>query len=287
MRSMGGKVAIVTGGGRGIGREECLLLAKEGASVLVNDPGHALDGSKSDERPAEEVVSAIQKAGGRAVANYEDVSSFEGAARIIAAALTSFGRLDALINNAGILRDRMLFNMSEAEFDAVIAVHLKGHFNCARWASAHWKSEAKKGEVVPRHIVNTTSGAGLIGNIGQTNYAAAKAGIAAMTRVWSMELQSIGVRVNAIAPVAKTRLTVSTFGEIDTSAESFDRMNPANIAPLSVFLASDLSNDISGEVFGILGGDLERHLPWSPAKTISQEHAFTIEELAARMKDLF
>jgi NAD(P)-dependent dehydrogenase (short-subunit alcohol dehydrogenase family) len=233
------------------------------------------------------VVSEIKKAGGRAIASYDSVTSFEGAKRIVDAAISAFGRLDALINNAGIIRDRMVFNMSEEEFDSVIAVHLKGHFNCTRWASAHWRAEAKKGEVLPRHIVNTTSAAGLIGNMGQTNYGAAKAGIAAMTRIWAMELESIGVRVNAIAPMARTRLTVATFGEIDTSQESFDLMSPANIAPLAVFLASDLSNHVSGEVFSIRGGDLERQATWSPAKSVSQERPFTVEELTEKMKELF
>jgi NAD(P)-dependent dehydrogenase (short-subunit alcohol dehydrogenase family) len=287
MSALLGKVAIVTGGGRGIGREECVLLARQGASVVVNDPGSALDGSASEERPADEVASLIKKAGGRAIASYESVTSFEGAKRIVDAAVSTYGRLDALINNAGIIRDRMVFNMSEEEFDSVIAVHLKGHFNMTRWASAYWRQEAKKGEVVPRHIVNTTSAAGLIGNVGQTNYGAAKAGIAAMTRIWSMELESNGVRVNAIAPVARTRLTEATFGEIDTSAESFDLMSPANIAPIAVFLASDRSNHISGEVFSIRGGDLDRQQTWSPVKSISQDRTYTVEELAERMKELF
>jgi NAD(P)-dependent dehydrogenase (short-subunit alcohol dehydrogenase family) len=286
MSVMEGKVAIVTGGGRGIGREECLLLAREGAKVVVCDSGAALDGSPLSERPADEVVAEIKKAGGAAVACFEDVTDFEAAKRIVDLAISSFGGLDALVNNAGIVRDRMLFNMSEAEFDAVIAVHLKGHFNLARWASAYWRAESKKGSTAARHIVNTTSAAGLLGNMGQTNYAAAKAGIAAMTKTWALELASFGVRTNAIAPIARTRMTESTFGEIDTSGQTFDIMSPANIAPLVVYLASDASNEINGEAFGIRGGDLERWAPWTQAKSLNQEKQFTVQEIAKRIGEL-
>lgn len=286
MRSMEGKVAIVTGGGRGIGREESLLLAREGARVVVNDVGRELDGRDSNERPADEVVELIQREGGEAVASHEDVSSFEGARKIVDLALSAFGRLDALINNAGIVRDRMIFNMTEEEFDTVVAVHLKGHFNCARWASAYWRSETQKGRSSTHHIVNTTSGSGLVGNVGQTNYGAAKAGIAAMTRIWAMELERFGVKVNAIAPVARTRMTVAAFGEIDTSEENFDLMDPANIAPLAVYLASDLSSHLSGEVFGIRGGDLDHYLPWNNPRSISKEGRWSVQEISERMREL-
>lgn len=285
MKPMEGKVAIVTGGGRGIGREECLALARSGAKVVVNDAGVALDGSSSEERPADVVVELIRKAGGEAVASTDDVSSFEGAKRIVDRALDVFGRLDALVNNAGIVRDRMLFNLTEEEFDAVVRVHLKGHFACTRWAAAHWRAETKKGNLAPRHVVNTTSAAGLIGNVGQTAYAAAKAGIAAMTRTWALELEPFGVSVNAIAPMARTRMTTSTFGEIEAGG-GFDATDPANVAPLAVFLASDLSSHITGEVFGIRGGDLERWRVWSSPKMLAEDRPYTVEELADRVKEL-
>jgi NAD(P)-dependent dehydrogenase (short-subunit alcohol dehydrogenase family) len=255
--------------------------------VVVNDFGGQVDGSGKDQGPAAEVVKAIREGGGEAIESYEDVSSFAGGQRLIEGALKQFGRLDALINNAGIIRDRMVFNMTEEEFDSVIAVHLKGHFNCTRWAAAHWREESKKGHSPTRHIVNTTSAAGLIGNAGQTNYAAAKAGIAMMTRVWANELERFDVKVNAIAPVARTRITTATFGEIDTKEQSFDLMDPANIAPLAVYLASDLSNRISGEVFGLRGGDLDRQEPWTPAKSMSKEGRWQISEIAERIREVF
>ncbi len=288
MDCMTNKVAIVTGGGRGIGREECLLLASEGASVVVNDFGGGLDGAGFDETPAAEVVRTIKAAGGKAVACYESVSDFKAAERIVKCALDNFGRLDALVNNAGILRDRMVFNMSEEEFDSVIAVHLKGHFNMTRHASAYFRDEHKAGRGTPRHIVNTTSGSGLIGNMGQTNYGAAKAGIAIMTRVWGQELQRFDVRVNAIAPVARTRITEATFGSLQAEeGGGFDAMDPANVAPIAVYLASDLSNDISGEVFSIHGGALDRYLPWSNPKALEQDQRWTIDQLTKRVKELF
>ncbi len=287
MGCMDGKVAIVTGGGRGIGREECLLLASEGARVVVNDFGGSIDGSGGDVTPAQEVVELIRSKGGEAIANGESVSSFQGAKSIVDVAVSTFGRLDALVNNAGIIRDRMLYNMSEEEFDAVIAVHLKGHFNCARWASSYWRDEFKKGNAGTRHIVNTTSGAGLIGNRGQTNYAAAKAGIAMMTRVWAMDLESYDVKVNAIAPLARTRITEATFGDFSSDDGGFDIMSPANVAPLAVFLASDLSSGITGEVFGIRGGDLDRYFTWSNPNAINKDGRWTPTEIAGRIGELF
>jgi NAD(P)-dependent dehydrogenase (short-subunit alcohol dehydrogenase family) len=283
---MDGKVAIVTGGGRGIGREECLLLAREGARVVVNDFGGALDGSGAAQGPADEVAKLIREAGGEAIASYQDVSDFDGAGQLIDCALESFGRLDALVNNAGILRDRTLANMSEEEFDAVIAVHLKGHFSCAHWAAAHWRAESKAGNESPRHIVNTTSAAGLIGNRGQTNYGAAKAGIANMTLIWAQELERIGVTVNAVAPIARTRITEATFGAMEAEEDEFDAMDPANVAPLAVFLASDLVGETSGQVFAIHGGALERFEPWTPAESIDLERRWTLEELRDRIGEL-
>jgi NAD(P)-dependent dehydrogenase (short-subunit alcohol dehydrogenase family) len=287
MSAMQGKVVIVTGGGRGIGREECLLLAREGAKVVVNDLGTEADGRGTASTPAEEVVGRIKAEGGTATANHDDVTAFEGARKIIDAALDAFGRLDALVNNAGIVRDKMIFNMSEEDFDAVIAVHLRGHFNCMRWASAYWREQAKKGESAARHVVNTTSLAGLIGNMGQTNYGAAKGGIAIMTRIWALEVERFGVRVNAIAPVARTRLTTGAFGEIEADDKGFDPSNPAHVAPLAVYLASDLSNDVNGEVFGVHGGELTRYLPWSNPRSLSREHsAWTVGDIASQVKEL-
>ncbi len=287
MSSMDGKVAIVTGGGRGIGREECLLLAREGAKVVVNDVGAGADGRGSETTPADEVAAMIRDGSGEAVVSHDDVTSFEGAKNIVDTAIRAFGRLDALVNNAGIVRDKMLFNMSEEDFDVVVAVHLKGHFNCARWAAAYFRDEAKKGSTDARHIVNTTSIAGLLGNLGQTNYGAAKGGIAIMTRIWSMELERFGVRVNAISPVARTRLTMNAFGEIEADASGFDPSSPAHVAPLAVYLSSDLSNGVSGEVFGIHGGELTRHLPWSNPKSVTREESgFTVSDIAARVKEI-
>jgi NAD(P)-dependent dehydrogenase (short-subunit alcohol dehydrogenase family) len=283
---MDGRVAIVTGGGRGIGREECLLLAREGAKVVVNDLGGTMDGSGAGPGPADEVVALIRDAGGEAVASYQDVTSFEGGKAIIDCALESFGRLDALINNAGIIRDRTIYNMTEEEFDSVTAVHLKGHFNCARWAAAHWRAESKAGNESPRHIVNTTSAAGLIGNRGQTNYGAAKAGIANMTLIWAQELERIGVTVNAIAPIARTRITEATFGAMEAEEDEFDAMDPTNVAPLAVFLASDLVGDVTGNVFGIHGGDLDRYEPWDNSRAIEKDGRWKLEELEARIGEL-
>jgi NAD(P)-dependent dehydrogenase (short-subunit alcohol dehydrogenase family) len=283
---MEGKVAIVTGGGRGIGREECLLLAREGAKVVVADFGGELDGAGFDERPAAEVARMIREQGGQAVACNEDVRSFSAAERIVKCALDAFGRLDALINNAGILRDRMIFNLSEEELDAVLAVHVKGHVGCARFASAYWRDESKAGREAPRHIVNTTSGAGLIGNVGQTGYAAAKAGIAVLTRVWASELERFGVRVNALAPIARTRITTATFGDLPPDADAFDEMHPGNVAPLAVYLASDLSNPVSGEIFGIRGGTLDRYVPWNNPKTLEKEGRWEVAEIAGRIQEL-
>ena len=208
-----GKVAIVTGSGRGIGREEALLLASEGAAVVVNDLGGARTGEGSDSTPAQEVVDEIKAAGGQAVANGDDCSSWSGAEGMVNQAIETFGSLDILVNNAGILRDKMSFNMTEEEWDAVVKVHLKGHFAPARFAGAYWRQKSKdSGQSVNAKIVNTASESGLYGNAGQANYASAKAGIAALTIVLSRELERFGVRVNCIAPVAMTRLTEDMMG---------------------------------------------------------------------------
>ena len=232
-----GRVAIITGGGRGIGREHALLFASLGAKVVVNDLGGAVDGSGTDVSAAQSVADEIVAAGGEAVANTESVSSFEGAKSMVEQAVSTFGDLHVVVNNAGILRDRMLVSMSEEEFDAVIAVHLKGTFNVTRHAADYWREQAKAGTIIDRAIVNTSSGAGLHGNVGQTNYSAAKAGIAAMTVVNAMELHRYGVRANCIAPVARTRLTLQTPGMGEPMQNQV--FDPENVSPLVAVLASD------------------------------------------------
>jgi NAD(P)-dependent dehydrogenase (short-subunit alcohol dehydrogenase family) len=252
-----GRVAIVTGAGRGIGREHALALARTGAKVVVNDLGGTTDGTGSDLTPAQQVVAEIEALGGEAIANGESVSSFEGAKRMIDAALERFGRLDILVNNAGILRDRMLTNMTEAEWDAVIDVHLKGTFAPSRHAAAHWKELSKSGVEVDARIINTTSVSGIFGNIGQTNYGAAKAGIAAFTIIASRELSRVGVTVNAIAPIAITRMTENLGGNTQLSEEQRVARGPQFVAPIVAWLASPESRHVTGRVFeassGILG----------------------------------
>ena len=278
-----GKVAAVTGAGRGIGRAEALLLASEGASVVVNDLGGERTGEGADQRPAQQVVDEITEAGGTAVANYDDIASWDGAERFVTQAVETYGGLDVLVNNAGILRDKMSFNMDEAEWDAVINVHLKGHFCPARHAAAHWRSRFKEtGEPVKAALVNTSSESGLYGNAGQVNYAAAKAGIAAMTIVLARELERLGVRVNAIAPVALTRLTEDLMGGAaaadDTVAE---KLAPENVAAAVAWLASDLSEGISGQVVKVQGGVLQLVQGWRPVTEATSDEAWTIDSIAA------
>jgi NAD(P)-dependent dehydrogenase (short-subunit alcohol dehydrogenase family) len=284
-----GKVAIVTGSGRGIGRAEALLLAAEGASVVVNDLGGAMSGEGSDDTPAQQVVDEIEKGGGTAVANYESVSSWAGAERLVNQAVEHFGGLDILVNNAGILRDKMSFNMEEADWDAVIDVHLKGHFCPSRFAAAYWRQQSKaSGEPVNAKIVNTASESGLYGNAGQLNYAAAKAGIAAMTIVLGRELERFGVRVNAIAPVARTRLTESVAGEMMKQKEGdFDRYAPENVAAVVGWLASDLSAGVSGQVLKVTGGLVQLLQGWRPIAQRESDKPWTIDEIDARKDVLF
>jgi NAD(P)-dependent dehydrogenase (short-subunit alcohol dehydrogenase family) len=248
-------VVIVTGAGRGIGREEALLFAAEGAKVVVNDYGVDLDGSGPKSDVADSVVEEIQAMGGEAVSNGDDVADWEGAQRLVNQAVESFGGLDVLVNNAGILRDRMLVNMTEEEWDAVIRVHLKGTFCTARWAAAYWRERTKAGQPNDARIINTSSGSGLYGNPGQTNYGAAKSGIASFTIIAAKELERYGVTANAIAPGARTRMTLSV-GRPQTDPEpgEFDRRDPANVAPLVVWLGSPDSKAVSGQVFNVAGG---------------------------------
>ncbi|MFF5988089.1 SDR family oxidoreductase [Prauserella flavalba] len=274
-----GRVVIVTGAGRGIGRAHALAFAAEGAQVVVNDVGVALDGSATGEGPAAEVVAEIEARGGKAVASTDDVADFAGAQRLIGSALEHFGRLDVLVNNAGVVRDRMLVNLAEDEWDAVIRVHLKGHFAPLRHAAAHWRAEAKAGRTPSARVINTSSGAGLLGSVGQGNYVAAKAGIAGLTVVAAEELARYGVTVNAIAPSARTRMTEEVFADLMAAPrDGFDAMAPENVSPLVVWLGSEESADVTGRVFEVEGGQVSlaqgwRHGPaedkgarWEPAE---------------------
>jgi NAD(P)-dependent dehydrogenase (short-subunit alcohol dehydrogenase family) len=250
-----GRVCIVTGAGRGIGREHALMLASHGAKVVVNDLGGAVDGSGSDLTPAEQVVEEIKGMGGEAVANADSVADWEGAQRLVNTAIETFGRLDVVVNNAGILRDRMLTNMTEEEWDAVIAVHLKGTFAPSRWAAAYWRDLAKAGEKVDARIINTTSVSGIYGNPGQTNYGAAKAGIAAFTQIAAMELVRYGVTVNCVSPGALTRMTEG-LGNAPQNDEEREQRSPRWIAPIVTWLASTESAGVTGRVFQASGREL-------------------------------
>jgi NAD(P)-dependent dehydrogenase (short-subunit alcohol dehydrogenase family) len=263
---LSGKVAIVTGAGRGIGRSHALSLAAAGAKVVVNDLGAGLAGEGSDPGPAEQVVEEIRAAGGEASTNGENVADFAGAGRLVQQALDEYGRLDILVNNAGILRDRMLVNMTEEEWDAVIAVHLKGHFAPTRHAAAHWRERSKAGEEVRARVVNTSSPSGVFGNVGQANYGAAKAGIAGFTLIVAQELQRYGVTVNCLAPNARTRMTEETF-QIGAPPEGFDPLDPANVSAVVVALCADEAQAITGQVFHVWGGAVNALRGWSPTRS--------------------
>jgi len=278
-----GKVAIVTGAGRGIGRSEALLLASEGAAVVVNDLGGAADGAGADQRPAQQVADEITAAGGRAAANYDNIAEWSGGQGLIAQAVDTFGGLDVLVNNAGILRDKMSFNMDEAEWDAVVDVHMKGHMATSRFAAAYWRQQSKEtGGPVGATIVNTASESGLYGNAGQANYAAAKAGIASMTIVMARELERIGVRVNCIAPVARTRLTEALAGGVmDAKEGDFDRFGPENAAAMAVWLAGPDSEGITGQVFAIGGGKAQLLGGWRPVTEVPATDVWNLDSLTA------
>jgi NAD(P)-dependent dehydrogenase (short-subunit alcohol dehydrogenase family) len=286
-----GRVAVVTGAGRGLGRAEAMLLASEGAQVVVNDLGGAMTGEGADEGPAHDVVAQIRASGGQATANSDDISSWEGGQRLIREALDVYGRLDILVNNAGILRDRMSFTMEEADWDSVIKVHPKGHFVPIRFAAAHWRQVAKEtGAPVNAKVVNTSSESGLYGNAGQLNYAAAKAGIAAMTIVLARELERFGVRVNAIAPVARTRLTeaLAGFGDALAPVEGeFDKWAPENVASVVAWLASDLSEGVSGQILKVQGGLIRVMRGWEPAAEIRSDDVWTIDRVNEEARLLF
>ena len=250
-----GRVVIVTGAARGLGRAHALELARQGASVVVNDLGSALDGTGSSTGPADEVVAEIEAAGGVAVANGADVSDFDAAEGLVGFAIETFGRLDAVVNNAGIVRDRMFANATADEWDAVMAVNLKGHFTVSRHAAAHWRTRSKAGEAVDARIVNTSSGAGIMGSIGQAAYSAAKGGIAALTLVQAAELARYGVTSNALAPAARTRMTEGAFEDMMAAVDegTFDAMDPGNVSPLVAWLASADSAGVTGRMFEIEG----------------------------------
>jgi len=251
-----GRVVVITGAGRGIGRGHALEFARQGAKVVVNDIGAAADGTGSSDGPAGEVVDAIRALGGEAVVNGDDVADWDGAERLIRTAIDTFGGLDVVVNNAGFLRDRMLVSTSEDEWDAIMRVHLKGHFCPSRHASAYWREQAKAGAPVDGRIINTSSGAGLLGSVGQGNYSAAKAGIATLTLVQAAEMGRYGVTANAIAPAARTRMTEAVFADTMAAPEAgaFDAMAPENVAPLVVWLGSAEAKDVTGRVFEVEGG---------------------------------
>ncbi|MFI7497165.1 SDR family oxidoreductase [Streptomyces sp. NPDC049687] len=263
-----GRVVVVTGAGRGLGRAHALAFAAEGARVVVNDLGVGLDGRPDADGPAERVVDEIRAAGGEAVAHGGDIATPEGAASLVTTALQAYGRLDTLVNNAGFLRDRMLVNLDEDDWDAVIRVHLRGHFLPLKQAAAHWRTEAKAGRTPTARVVNTSSGAGLLGSVGQGGYSAAKAGIVALTLVAAAELARYGVQANAIAPAARTRMTEQTFAETMAAPESgFDAMAPENVSPLVVWLGSAASAGVTGRVFEAEAGRITVMEGWRPGPT--------------------
>jgi NAD(P)-dependent dehydrogenase (short-subunit alcohol dehydrogenase family) len=285
MASLDGRVVIVTGAGRGIGREHALFFAQEGAHVIVNDHGGANDGSGGDTTPAEEVAAEVRARGGQAIANTDDVSSWSGAEQMVATAIEVFGDLDVVVNNAGILRDRTLANMTEEEWDSVIAVHLKGHFAPTRHAAAYWRDEHKAGRAKRRNLVHTSSTSGLFSNPGQANYGAAKSGIATMSQIAAKELQRYNVVSNCIAPGARTRLTLATPGLEDIMAApdaGFDNWDPANVSPLVAYLSTQ-GCPFTGETFYVKGGVVKRVKSWEMADRIEKSGAWTVEELADTM----
>jgi NAD(P)-dependent dehydrogenase (short-subunit alcohol dehydrogenase family) len=287
MPSLEGKVAIVTGAGRGIGREHALALAEAGARVVVNDLGGSLAGEGGDSRPAQQVAQEIADLGGDAIADDENVADFAGAERMIQSALDTWGRLDILVNNAGILRDRMLVNMTEAEWDAVTAVHLKGHFAPTRHAAAYWRERSKAGEEVRGRVINTSSPSGVFGNVGQANYGAAKAGIAGLTVIAAQELGRYGVTVNCLAPNARTRMTEETFGDLPKPEDGFDPLDPGNMAPVVVALCADEAQDITGQVFFVWAGMVNVLRPWDAGELFAAEGRWDADELLTQLRERF
>jgi NAD(P)-dependent dehydrogenase (short-subunit alcohol dehydrogenase family) len=289
MGLLDGKVAIVTGAGRGLGREEALALAKEGAKVIVNDIGTSLAGEGTDASPAQQVVDEITKAGGVGAVNGEDVGSWDGARRTIEQAYDTWGRLDILVNNAGVLRDRMMFNMTEDEFDLVMRVHCKGHFAMTHHASARWRAAAKTAGSTFGRVINTSSEAGLMGTAGNSNYAMAKAAIAALTISTAREMGRYGVTANFIAPRARTRMTESmpNSSMFDKPESGFDAFHPAWPAQLVVALASEPWGDVNGQGFIVWGGSVTLVRGWHIVGSITKDDAFTADEILERKDELF
>jgi NAD(P)-dependent dehydrogenase (short-subunit alcohol dehydrogenase family) len=283
-----GRVVIVTGAGRGIGRGHALEFARQGARVVVNDLGSEADGTGVSEGPAGEVVEAIRAMGGEAIANGEDIADWDGSGRLVKAALDTWGRLDVVVNNAGFLRDRMFASGSVEEWDAVIRVHLRGHYCASRHAAAYWRAEGKAGNPVDARIINTSSGAGLQGSVGQSTYSAAKAGIAALTLVQAAEMGRYGVTANAIAPAARTRMTEAIFADTMQKPEdgSFDEMAPENVAPLVVWLGSPESKDVTGRVFEVEAGRISVADGWRKGPEVDKGARWEPDEVGAAVKDL-
>lgn len=283
-----GRVVIVTGAGRGIGRAHALELARQGASVVVNDLGATLDGQGRSTGPAEEVAEEIRSLGGRAMVDGHDVADWDGARRMVQATIEEFGRLDVVVNNAGVVRDRMFVNADEAEWDAVVRVHLKGHFCVSRWAASYWRDRAKAGETNEARIINTSSGAGLLGSVGQAAYSAAKGGILSLTLVQAAELARYGVTSNAIAPSARTRMTEGVFAEMMKAPEpgAFDAMAPENVAPLVAWLASLDSAGVTGRVFEVEGGKIGVADGWQHGPTADKGARWVPAEIGPVVRDL-
>lgn len=288
MGNLDGRIAVITGAGRGIGREHALLFAREGALVVVNDLGGANDGAGTDAAPAQQVVAEIVAAGGKAVSSNADVATWDGARALIDQAVDEFGGLDVVVNNAGILRDSFIAGMDEAQWDSVLSVHLKGHAGMLHHAAAYWKGQSKSGARPQAAVINTASASGLtVPQPGQANYGAAKAGIAALTLVAADELERYGVRVNAIAPIARTRLTLATPGmgaifAAEVPDGEFDAFSPVNISPLVAHLAS-LTCTLTGQVFAVQGGAISTLAGWHDVHTIETDGAWTIDDIAVRL----
>ncbi|MDT7678362.1 MAG: hypothetical protein QOD82_6264 [Pseudonocardiales bacterium] len=290
MGALDGRVAVITGAGRGIGREHALLFAAEGASVVVNDLGGNNDGSGADTGPAQEVADEITAAGGSAVANTDNVATWAGAKALVEQAVAEFGKLDVVVNNAGILRDAFLAGIEEQQWDSVIAVHLKGHAAVLHHAAAYWKAQSKAGNQPNGAVINTCSASGVtLPNAGQANYGAAKAGIAALTLVAAEELERYGVRVNAIAPIARTRLTLATPGMGAIFAQEveegeFDMFSPANIAPLVAYLATEKCPH-TGQVFAVQGGSIQKLQGWTVSASTDSDDPWTIDDVDGRLAE--
>ena len=282
-----GRVVIVTGAGRGIGREHALELARQGAKVVVNDLAVSNSGEGGGQGPADEVVQAIRDMGGEAVANGADVADWEQTEALVRQAIDEFGRLDAVVNNAGFVRDRMFVSCSEEEWDAIIRVHLKGHFCVARHAAAYWRGQVKAGEEVDARIINTTSGAGVLGSVGQSSYSAAKAGIATLTLVQAAELGRYGITANAICPIARTRMTEGAFGDaMKAPDQGFDENDPANVSPFIAWLASSQSREVTGRVWEVFGGTITAFDGYRREQTVDIGKRWDAAEVGPAVKDL-